>query len=227
MLDRFRRKLQRCWRRPRRRRRPVILPILIIALILLVIRAATVQFRPVLTKVALAEVSDIVTATVNNAVSEEMEAGKLEYNDLVKLEKSSEGRVTALITDMNRINTLQADITNRVIAKLSSGTQPVIKIPFGNLTGKTFLSGMGPRIPVKIVSVSNVSTAFRNDFSSEGINQTRHQIMLDVEVSLTILIPGGTQYTTVKTELAVAETIIVGDVPDSYSNITPDLFGGL
>ncbi len=175
--------------------------------------------RPMLLEVAVSEVSDVVSVTVNKTIAEKMADGSINYSDLVTFEKDENGRITALITDMARTNALRAEIANEITLKLSDKDETRIFIPVGNFFGSALLSGRGPRISVNIISVTNVDTRFSNVFTSAGINQTRHQIMLTISIDLTILIPGC--YTTVHipTEMCVAETVIVGEVPESYANI--------
>ena len=95
------------------------------------------------------------------------------------------------------------------------------------LIGGTVFSGRGPGIPVRIVSVSNVTADFTNEFSSAGINQTRHQIILNIKVDIDMLIPGGTLQDTVTTSMVIAETVIVGTVPGTYADMSgQSILGG-
>jgi len=80
-------------------------------------------------------------------------------------------------------------------------------------------SGAGPRLPVKIMSVSTSDAEFRNEFSEAGINQSLQQIMMDVTISMTVLTPMGTETVTASSEVVIAETVIVGSVPDSYVKV--------
>jgi len=134
-------------------------------------------------------------------------------------EKDSEGRITALITDMANANSLQAEITNEIILRLADEGETIISIPMGNFFNSTLLSGKGPEIDVNIVSVTNIDTSFENQFSAAGINQTQHQIMLNISIELTILVPGYSSGVTVPVQMCVAETVIVGEVPGSYADI--------
>ena len=193
-----------------------IMTLLIIACLLgLVISRAV----PVIEEMAKASTTGIVTSTVNKAIRNKMSDGSLDYEKLVSLEKDEYGNITALVTNMSKINLLQSDITSAVIDLLSQNKSAIIRIPLGNIIGSAIFSGTGPTIPVKILSVTSVKTSFSNQFSAAGINQTRHQIMLKVDVSLSILIPGHTTSFSVPTEVCIAETVIVGSVPNTYADI--------
>ena len=178
------------------------------------------RLRPAVAQMADYIVTSVATEKINDAISEKISDGSLDYDDLVILEKDENGEVTALQTNMAKINVLQTEITNVVIQKLSDQMNTEIKVPLGNIIGGTVFSGRGPGIPVRIVSVSNVTADFTNEFSSAGINQTRHQIILNIKVDIDMLIPGGTVQDTVKTSMVIAETVIVGTVPGTYADLS-------
>lgn len=201
-----------------RKRKKILLLLILIAIIALVIFWINTRVRPMIIEFAVVETSDVVTITVNKTITDKLADGSINYNDLVTLEKDEDGHITALITNMAKTNTLRAEIVNEIITKLSDKGQTNIAIPLGNFFGNTLLSGRGPNINVNIISVTNVDTYFSNEFSSTGINQTRHQIMLNIDVGLTILIPGYSSTVDVPVEMCVAETVIVGEVPNSYAN---------
>lgn len=199
----------------------MVIALVFFLIILLIIIIFLNNVRPLLVQLTVAKATDIVTEATNKTIADKLADGSLDYDQLVSLEKDSDGNITALVTKMARINTLQAEITNGVIEELSDKQATVVDIPLGNVIGGTVLSGRGPNIPVKILSATSVSAEFQNEFSSAGINQTRHQIMLDVYVTIDIIVPGYETTETVNAEVAVAETIIVGKVPSTYA----DLYG--
>ena len=101
-----------------------------------------------------------------------------------------------------------------------------LSIPVGSLTGSALLAGRGPRIKVRMESVGSSSARFENEFTSAGINQTNHRIVLHIDVSVAILLPGFTTATQVSNAVTVAETVIVGTVPDTYTyfSTTPSTY---
>lgn len=174
--------------------------------------------RPVVVKLAESAVTDVVVLAINDVISTEIEAGDLDYEKLITLIQDENGNVTALITNMAIINTLQTRITDGVTRSVKDKVINDLDIPIGNVFGGTIFSGRGPSIPIKILSVTDVRTKFTNSFTAAGINQTRHKIMLQIDVSIDMLVPGCTTSTTVTMEVAVAETVIVGEVPNFYTD---------
>ena len=222
-LNRFLRRLQVKFRRYPKNRHIFIKLLLILIAVGTVITVVLAKLEPALEKMAAIMISNDVTEYLNDAVAIMVEDGEFRYGDLVTIERNSEGDVAVLTTNMARINLLQTEIASYVMEKLSDQMKTSIKIPFGNLVGGTIMSGRGPNIPVRILSVSNFYTDFSNDFTEAGINQTRHRIIIDFEVEIDMLIPGGTVRENIDASVVVAETVIVGDVPNTFTQFPAEL----
>ena len=187
-----------------------------IGLALALIATLDAQLRPVLDAMATAKVQNAVTQTLDGAIADEIAQRGITYGDIITMEKDGTGRITALTSNMGVLNGLRTGILGTVIQAVDALDTKQLSIPAGNLTGIDFLSGRGLSLPVEVVSVGSAHAEFENQFSDAGINQTRHQILLDVTVSVDILLPGGTLRRDVSAQVPVAETIIVGSVPDTY-----------
>ena len=190
-----------------------LIGIVLLALLILLLA----HLRPVLTSMASARVSNSVNRIVAAAVEEAIQRGDINYEAFVTFEKDATGRVTALRSNVAEVNRMQSAISEEILRRLSEVSTSELRIPIGTLTGSALLSGRGPYITVRMQAVGSASAVFRNEFSAAGINQTRHQILLEVDVYMSILLPGIRTSATVANEIAVAETVIVGSVPESYT----------
>ena len=200
------------WDRLRR-----LIPALVgIGLALLVIRWVDAGIRPVLNEMAQGEVHNAVTALVNDAVSRTLADEGVSYDSMVSIRTDQSGRSTAMSTDSARLNGLRTQILEAVLDGLEELNTGGLGIPLGNLTGFASASGLGPELPVQIVWLATPSVEFQNEFSTAGINQTLHRIVLEVSVPIRILVPGGTVDTQVDSQICAAETVIVGEVPDTF-----------
>ena len=193
------------------------LVLLIAALLLTAALFAMAQLRPLLESLAITRVSNTVNRIVSEAVNEAIENGEISYDRLISFEKDSEGRITAVHSNMAAFNRLQSEILDIILARIDQVSARELSIPVGTLTGSVLLAGRGPRISVRMESVGSSSAWFDNEFTSAGINQTKHQIVLNIDVYVSILLPGFTTATKVSNAVTVAETIIVGSVPDTYT----------
>lgn len=189
---------------------------LALALLALAIVAA-MHLKPILTSLATTRVSNTVNGIVSASVNETIYSGDIDYDRLISFEKDNEGRITAVKSNMAEFNRLQSAILVDILEKLSEVSTKDISIPIGTLTGSPLLAGRGPLIRVRMQSVGSSSARFENAFTSAGINQTKHQIYLVVDVYVSILLPGFSTVTKVSSSYAVAETVIVGSVPDNYT----------
>lgn len=202
-----------------------------LTLLVLALLAAAVSLlwhlKPVMTSMATARVSNLVNRIVSAAVNEAVENGDIDYQNFVIFEKDETGHITALRSNVAEVNRMQGQITDEILHRLSEVATSELEIPLGTLTGSALLAGRGPSLFVRMQAVGSASAAFRNRFTAAGINQTRHQIFLDVDVYMSILLPGMKTSTRVSNEIAVAETVIVGSVPDTYTYFStmPDEIG--
>ena len=202
-----------------------------LTLLVLALLAAAVSLlwhlKPVMTSMATARVSNLVNRIVSAAVNEAVENGDNDYQNFVIFEKDETGHITALRSNVAEVNRMQGQITDEILHRLSEVATSELEIPLGTLTGSALLAGRGPSLFVRMQAVGSASAAFRNQFTAAGINQTRHQIFLDVDVYMSILLPGMKTSTRVSNEIAVAETVIVGGVPDTYTYFStmPDEIG--
>ena len=177
----------------------------------------TGHLKTLLGNLAVTRVSNMVGQIVTEAVSDAVNSGEVRYDQLVSLEKNNAGGVAALESNMAEFNRLQSAITQDILARLGNMSDMELAIPLGTLTGSAFLAGRGPEFTIRTQSTGSCSAQFANEFTQAGINQTTHRIILCVDVSMSILLPGFRTGTEVSNSFSVAETVIVGAVPESYT----------
>ncbi len=197
------------------RKARIVIVLLVLTLILSGAIAGGMAFRSLVTELAVSSAKDSVTLAVNTIVKEIMNDEAFDPADLVNLEKSADGSIAAVTTNVAAVNTLASRVLERAVSQTAENVITV-GIPVGNLLGSALLLGKGPVIPVNVVMLSSSVAGFRSEITSAGINQTRHQILLDLNVEISLLMPWRTIGSEVETEILVSETVIVGKVPDSY-----------
>ena len=180
--------------------------------------SVSARLRPVLSQMAVLEATNTALLTVNGVISDSVMSSGVTYRDIVTLAKDLDGNVTALQVDMPFINRLRADIESRIVQSVSGGASSRFSIPLGSLFDVPLLSGTGPGVPVKIASVSSVQTQLVSTFEGAGINQTRHRVAIFITMTVEIRAPGAKTSAEISTEVGIAETVIVGTVPERYLN---------
>lgn len=174
------------------------------------------QYRDVIADLARTQVMNSTSDLTNDAIAKQIAAGNIAYDRIVFFEKDLDGRITALKTNMSEVNRLKTDILNRINDEILALDHSDIGIPLGSLFLPELLSGKGPVIPVHILSIRNSDANFVSHFSQAGINQTMHRLNMEVSIDVAVLVLGETNSFTMSSEVVVAETVIVGDVPQTY-----------
>ena len=174
------------------------------------------RYRDVIRELAETQVKNTTSDLTNDAIAKQIADGIIQYDRIVFFEKDLDGRITALKTNMSEVNRLKTDILNIINDEILALDTSDIGIPMGSLFLPELFSGKGPVIPVHILSIRNSDATFRSNFSQAGINQTLHQLIMLVSVDVAILVLGQTGSFTINSEVVVAETVIVGDVPNTF-----------
>lgn len=176
-------------------------------------------FRPVIKSITTNQARMKSVEVINRAISEELNKNAVSYNDLVTIDRDSSGKVLAITTQMVRMNQLKSAVIADVQKELGDDSHIDMGVPLGTLLGNDLVHGRGPNIPLRLTLSGSVSAEFKSTFESAGINQTKHQILLYIHTSIYSYIPGFDTTTEVQTSIPVAETIIIGEVPQVVANI--------
>lgn len=195
----------------------VVKTVLFTALVLFALfLAVRGKYRMVIRDLAETQVKNSTSDLTNDAIAKQIAAGNIQYDRIVYFEKDLDGRITALKTNISEVNRLKTDILNIINDEILSLDTSDIGIPIGSLIFPELLSGKGPAIPVHILAIRNSDASFFSNFHQAGINQTLHQLAMEVSVDVAVLALGETSSFTMNSEVVVAETVIVGDVPNTY-----------
>lgn len=173
------------------------------------------SISPIFEGLCIERARQLGTYIMNNASN--MVLDNIDYKNIVSIEENEENKV--LKTDVVVINKIASDIALEAEKQFRELEKETIKIPVGALTGSKLLSGSGPNINIKVIPTGNILTEIKNEFESKGINQTVYRIYLELTCKVSIV----TQYKTIEDEIInqvlLVETVIVGDVPNSYYNL--------
>lgn len=166
----------------------------------------------------LSDAVDLMTLCVNDTINRTLSGRDYGYDYFVTIDRDESGAVTAIKANMARINALSSELLSDIVEAADRG-ELSLSIPIGNILGSSLLLGKGPDIPVDITLLTSSRVDFKNELSAAGINQTKHEMKLDVVVDIDVVLPWRTVSTQVVTEILIAETVIVGEVPQTYLNM--------
>ncbi len=200
----------------RRLRRILHLMIILLLAALMAFLLLRSRYRDVIRELAQTQVKNTTSDLTNDAIAKQMAEGVIQYDRIIYFEKDLNGRITALKTNMSEVNKLKTDILNIINDEILALDTSDIGIPLGSIFLPELFSGKGPAIPVHILAIRNSDASFASAFSQAGINQTLHQLTMVVSVDVSVLVLGETSSFTINSEVVVAETVIVGEVPATF-----------
>ena len=173
------------------------------------------KYHSVITTLAQTQVKNATSDLINDAIERQISNGTIQYDRMVYFEKDLEGKITALKTNMSEVNRLKTDLLNLINDEILAMDSDHLGIPLGSLVMPELFSGKGPLIPVQILTIRNSEAGFFSDFTQAGINQTLQKLNMQVSVDVAVLVLGKVDDFTISSQVVIAETIIVGQVPET------------
>lgn len=202
------------------KRLAAILPVLA-ALVLagMLLSGLNGRLRPVLEARASSQATNLMTQAIDIAVDNCLQENDMNYGDFVTVSTDAAGKVTALTSNTAANSRFKRQVVEAVIRQLTALDSDALSIPLGTLTGQPLLSGAGPSVRVRVDSVGEITADYVNSFTSAGVNQTLHRVCLDITATVRLFLPGEILPVSVASSVCVAETVIVGETPDTYLNL--------
>ncbi len=174
------------------------------------------EYQSVMTSLAQTQVKNATSDLINDAIEQQISSGTIQYDRMVYFEKDLDGRITALKTNMSEVNRLKTDLLNLINDEILAMDFDQLGIPIGSLVVPELFSGKGPVIPVRILTIRNSEASFFSEFSEAGINQTMQKLNMQVNIDVAVLVLGTVEEFAISSQVVVAETVIVGQVPDMF-----------
>ena len=191
-----------------------IVAIAIIAIIVYLIIVKSIN--PIFKTLCTDEAHIIATKITNEETSKAME--QYSYGDLFTIEKDNNGNVQMINANVFNIDKLTSNVSGNIQKRLEETQTTQVKLSMGSFTGMKLLSGVGPKIPVKLSSIGQIDTELKTEFISQGINQTLHKIYFQIDCRVNILTPFETITQDIPNQVIIAENVIIGQIPSNYYN---------
>ena len=173
--------------------------------------------RPTVETRLIYQAKTYAVAALEETVRQELEQMDLSYGRLVRVSRE-EGRVVSLETDTVLLNQIKSRITQAAVRKMEKLSDYRLTVPLGSVSGIDLFSGKGPKVRFLLQPQTAVESQILQQFQSAGVNQTQHRIYLQLDVEIEAVIPGFSAKTSVQTQVELAQTVIVGEVPQFYAS---------
>ncbi|MEG0693089.1 MAG: sporulation protein YunB [Oscillospiraceae bacterium] len=177
---------------------------------------------PIIIKASEYQGKMIITNLLSETINEVLADSGISYDTVIKVVRNKEDKITSIETDINTINKIKAKITTNVAKAFSELPSHSYSLPLGTLLGNALVMGRGPNINLTIIPMGYLDSQIISEFSAAGINQTNYKMMLNMTLNYTTIIPLHKSSTKLDTNFVIIDTIIVGDVPQYYTNLNGD-----
>lgn len=174
--------------------------------------------RPSAITVAQTKAEIAATENINETITNYLNSSD-DFNNLLTVQTDNSNKITYTNLNTLKANQLKANITSIAINSFNQDNKKNLSIPAGSLTSSVILSGIGPNVPIKYTLSGNVDSNFESKFESAGVNQTKHTIYLNLTMEVSVYILPYKTKTQIDTNIPIAETIIVGNVPNVYADL--------
>ena len=179
-----------------------------------------IRLKPVVREMAVARSRSIATRVISEAIHETVIDNDITYDDLISFEKATDGMISAVKTDIVKVNRLKSALSMDILDRLSDISEDELSIPRGSVINGDLFSGRGFKIKIKLMPIGSVATDITNSFESAGINQTLHRINMEVRAVISLILPTMSVNVDIVNTVCIAETVIVGRVPSAYTEVT-------
>ena len=194
--------------------------LILLAFIISLVLIAFVRSRKLILLTAKSEAETIMLRAADSATVEVLNSEDFSYDKLAVVSKNQEGTILGIEINSSRADILKSKLAQKITEILNEKSRFTVSIPFGNFFNNEYLTGFGPDLNFKIQMANTASLNFKSAFEESGMNNTLHQIIITVDIPANIIITGGSDTFSVKTNVLAAQTVIVGQTPDSFTNVT-------
>ena len=191
----------------------VLLSFLIVLCILLA------RARPIVISYAQSHAKALMISAFDNAVNSAISSLNYNYGDMAVITRSQDNLVSSIEIDYQKLNILRSEISSRISKESKKHSDNTLYIPLGSLLGSEYTAGYGPNIKFKLKFSQMPVLDFKSKFTSAGINSVLHQIIINADLSCSIIMLGADKSFSVNLTAIAAQTVISGAVPDNFTNV--------
>lgn len=174
-------------------------------------------YTPLISERAKMKANEVAQQAINKAVRCKLEELNFKSEDFTNITKKEDGTVSTVSLNSVNVNIFKAKVSEQILEEVNKfSRQDIVVSPF-SFYGYTAFTGL--KTTIIVVPIEILSCDIKSQLASAGINQTKHSIDIVINISVKILLPVGSEKMNVKATIPISQTIIVGSVPDTYTNV--------
>lgn len=185
-----------------------------------------IKISPLVEVVAKEKAQTAVIKVIQESIARQV-ASDLHYEDVMEIYRDENGKIVLMAPNYGMINTISSNVFLDVENSMRHIATDEISVPLGSVLGSRLFAAAGPEIPIKVFPVGKIDVNLSDEFIEAGINQIKHRVSVDVTVEVKVLIPFYSEAMVVTSGAPVCESIIIGDIPNTYFNMSGNKMGDI
>ena len=217
----------------------ILIIILLIIAIFFFFNHLNKKVFPFLLNYSEIEIRKLSNSIISKAISEHIN-DDLNVEKLFIINKDNHGNITSIDFDSLLVNSFLTKTTNHIQLYLKQMEQGninklhlddeilfeyqtnkkgiIFEIPIGIAYKNTLLSNLGPRIPVKLNIVGDITSNIKTKVTNYGINNALIEVFIIIKIDEQVVLPFTSKKIKVKNNIPVAIKMIQGNIPNYYFN---------
>ncbi|MCQ2455508.1 MAG: sporulation protein YunB [Clostridia bacterium] len=192
----------------------------LIMAVLMLLAVLFFKVRPIAIDYAISNAEGRLLSFADNAIIGILSDKNYTYQNISVINRDSANNITGIELNSNMVSIIKSKISRYISSRISGECFEKVSIPIGTLISSDFFYGLGPRIKFGFQFFEGISVKIENKFVDCGINQVMHQIVLKIKLTGTVITLGKSKSFETGTSAVIAQTVIVGKVPQTYLNVT-------
>lgn len=173
--------------------------------------------------------NDIIMDSFNKQVLDEHE-----INNIIKISKNKSDEIIAVDFDLKKAYLVSMNVSKNIRDSLNNLEKQNLKeefldyyqkdgfvllLPIGLASKNIYFSNLGPRIPVRIKFVGNLTTGLQTKIKEYGVNNSLIEVYLKVSLNEEIIVPYSSKKINNSCEILLSSQVIEGIVPSIYNGL--------
>lgn len=196
--------------------------IIILFVIILIVLLVTTSYAlaPKIEEIAVMKTKGEIQIIISETISEILEKNNFESSEIIVEQTDNNGKITGLQINSSVINKIYTDFIREINIKFAELRKTSFDIPISLVCKNVLIFGKGPSVKFTVLPASSIEAKIENNFISAGINQTKYQTSIIIKSYIVTALPLKNIFNEFETNLVIAESVIIGEVPDYFRNIT-------
>ena len=207
----------------------IVILIIIIIFAIFLVKVINDKISPLVMDYSIGEMKRITTIIINRSINSDL-LNRINMNNLFIVTKGNNDEVMTISLDSVIVNKITDEISDACednLRLIEEGKYEELKkkfnigeeyffVPSGIISKNTLLSSIGPKIPINLKMIGNVTSGLKTEVQEYGINNSLITISVEITVEVLVILPFSSDYVSITNLVPISIKLIQGKVPQFY-----------